>query len=101
MMERRINMHCRPKVLAPIVHPTKCCVQNNYAETIVPHIHPQHTTIVNHDFYKHQHYFPQTQSVENEVTHQHFNVYGQPTPGFGGFGGPRPRPGFGFGPFGR
>jgi spore coat protein D len=99
-------MHCRPKVLAPIVHPTKCCVQNNYSETIVPHIHPQHTTIVNHDFYKHQHYFPQTQSVDNEVTHQHFNVYGQaPAPGFGfggpGFGGPRPRPGFGPGPFGR
>ncbi|WP_368657246.1 CotD family spore coat protein [Metabacillus halosaccharovorans] len=97
-------MHCRPKVMAPIVHPTKCCVNNTYSETIVPHIHPQHTTTVNHEFYKHQHYFPQTQSVQNEVTHQHFNVYG-PTPGFGpgagpGAGpGPVPRPGFGPGPF--
>ncbi|MFC0271657.1 CotD family spore coat protein [Metabacillus herbersteinensis] len=105
-------MHCKPKMMAPIVHPTKCCVQNNYSETIVPHIHPQHTTIVNHEHFKHQHYFPQTQSVVNEVTNQQFNAYG-PRPGFGGPGGPGfaggapggypgpgGRPGFG-GPFGR
>jgi spore coat protein D len=93
---------CKQNVMAPIVHPTKCCVKNTCSETVVPHIHPQHTTTVNHEFYKHQHYFPQTQSFENEVTHQHFNVYGQqPGPGYG-FGGPGPGPGFGgFGPFGR
>ncbi|MBM7602047.1 spore coat protein D [Metabacillus crassostreae] len=90
-------MHCKPNVMAPIIHPTKCCVNHNYSETIVPHIHPQHTTTVNNEFFKHQHYFPQTQSVENEVAHQHFNVYG-PTPGYGQ-GAPVPRPGFGPGPF--
>ncbi|MED4453766.1 CotD family spore coat protein [Metabacillus fastidiosus] len=100
-------MHCRPKVMAPIIHPTKKCCVNTYSETIVPHIHPQHTTIVNHEHYKHQHYFPQSTSVVNEVTNQHFASLGpapfpRPRPGFGGFGGPG-GPGVfpGYGPFGR
>ncbi|WP_019393126.1 CotD family spore coat protein [Priestia filamentosa] len=75
--------HCnRPKVLPPIVHPTKCCTTNSYEEVIVPHIHPSHTTHVHHTNFKHQHYFPHTQSTENVVTNQQFN-YGQRPP-FGG-----------------
>lgn len=118
-------MHCGPKksnVLPAVVHPTKCCVNNTFQNNVVPHIHPQHTTTVNHINYDHVHYFPQTQSVVNEVTNQQFVAgsgpapvpgfggapgfgagapgFGGPTPGFGGpgFGGPAPGfggPGFG------
>jgi spore coat protein D len=67
-------MYCKPShVLPAIVHPTKCCVNHNCCNYVVPHIHPTHTTTVNHHMYQHQHYFPQTQSVVNEASHQHFN----------------------------
>lgn len=95
-------MHCKCPtcVLPPIVHPTNCCVNHTCKNYVVPHIHPQHTTTVNHEFFAHQHYYPQTQSVVNEVTHQHFNAGPGPVPGGfpgpfpgaapGGFPGPRP-----------
>ncbi|MBS2969358.1 spore coat protein CotH [Metabacillus sp. KIGAM252] len=66
----------RPYMMPPIVHPTQCCVQNTCSTTAVPHIHPQHTTNVNHQMYQHLHYYPQTQSAVNEVSHQHFNCSG-------------------------
>ncbi|MTH52118.1 spore coat protein CotH [Bacillus mangrovi] len=69
----------RPYMMPPIVHPTQCCMTNTCSTTVVPHIHPQHTTNVNHQMYQHLHYHPQTQSAVNEVSHQHFNC-----------GGPRP-----------
>ncbi|UII54587.1 spore coat protein [Cytobacillus spongiae] len=83
-------MYCgpRPNVLPTVVHPTKCCVTNSFENNIVPHVHPTHTTNVNHINYKHEHYFPQTFSNVNEVTHQHFNA----GPGYPPYG---PRPGFG------
>ncbi|KAB2333635.1 MULTISPECIES: CotD family spore coat protein [Bacillaceae] len=99
-------MHCGPKktnVLPAVVHPTKCCVNNTFQNNVVPHIHPTHTTTVNHINYDHVHYFPQTQSTVNEVTNQQFVAGPGPVPGFGaapGFGGPGPgfgAPGPGFG----
>ncbi|QPC46657.1 spore coat protein [Mangrovibacillus cuniculi] len=97
-------MHCRPKVMPAVVHPTKCCVTHSFDEVIVPHIHPTHTTNVNHTLYKHQHYFPQTASNVNEVSNQQFNCGGNPpgpgfpgaaAPGFQGPAGPGfPRQGF-------
>jgi len=69
-------MHCRPNMVAPIVYPTKCCVNNTYSTTVVPHIHPTHTTNVHHQMYKHLHYYPQTQSFANETYHQHYNCMG-------------------------
>ncbi|MEK5324803.1 CotD family spore coat protein [Aeribacillus sp. FSL M8-0254] len=69
-------MKCRPNVLQPIVHPTKCCVNHSHSTTIVPHIHPIHTTNVNHQMYQHLHYFPHTQSAVNNVSHQHFQCMG-------------------------
>lgn len=69
-------MHCRPNMVAPIVHPTKCCVNHMYSTTIVPHIHPTHTTNVHHHMYKHLHYYPHTQSVASETYNQHFNCMG-------------------------
>ncbi|MEH7441649.1 CotD family spore coat protein, partial [Bacillus sp. JJ1122] len=89
-------MYCKPtNVLPTVVHPTKCCVNHNYVNNVVPHIHPTHTTNVNHINYDHVHYFPQTQSTVNQVTNQNF--YGGSGPGVGPMG-PRPRPGFGGAP---
>lgn len=79
-MKGEISMNGRPNMMAPIVHPTKCCVQHSYSTTIVPHIHPSHTTHVNHQMYQHNHYFPQTESMVNELSNQHFNCPG-PGPG--------------------
>ncbi|MDQ0271030.1 CotD family spore coat protein [Cytobacillus purgationiresistens] len=116
--------HCGPKthVCPPIVHPTKCCVNHTCENVIVPHIHPSHTTNVNHINYQHEHFFPHTESCSTEVTNQQFAEgpggfggpgfggpgYGGPGfggPGFGGpgYGGPGfgPRPGFGGPGFGR
>ncbi|MCA1037101.1 spore coat protein [Bacillus infantis] len=85
-------MHCgpRPNICPAVVHPTKCCVNHTFQNNVVPHIHPTHTTTVNHINFQHQHYFPQTQSVVNEVTNQQFVAGPGPAPGFGGpgFGGP-------------
>lgn len=91
-------MYCGPRptnVFPATVSPTKCCVNHTFQNNIVPHIHPSHTTTVNHIHFQHQHYFPHTQSVVNEVTNQQFAAVPGPVPG--GFG--VPRPGFGPGPF--
>lgn len=82
-------MHCQCPTccLPPIVHPAKCFVNNTCQNYIVPHIHPSHTTNVNHQFYAHQHHYPHTESFVNEVSHQHFNVAPGPVP--------RPFPGAG------
>ncbi|RSK27340.1 spore coat protein CotH [Bacillus sp. HMF5848] len=69
-------MHCRPKVLPTVVHPTKNCVQHQFQNYVVPHIHPTHNTLVNHHIYNHTHYFPQTNSVENVVSNQQFTCPG-------------------------
>ena len=74
-------MHCPPHVMAPIVHPPKCCTQHYFQATVVPHIHPSHTTHVNHHLFQHQHYFPHTESVVSQVANQHCI-----------FPGPGPRP---------
>jgi spore coat protein D len=63
----------RPHVMKPIVHQMKCCTNHMCNETIVPHVHPSHTTNVNHQMYKHYHYYPHTESMVNEVSNQHFN----------------------------
>lgn len=78
--------------MAPIVHPTKCCVKNLYSTTEVPHIHPSHTTYVNNQQFQHKHYFPQTDSMVDSVSHQHFNC-GPGGPGMGGAPGMGGQPG--------
>ncbi|UAL45715.1 spore coat protein [Sutcliffiella horikoshii] len=75
--------NCRPNMMGPIVHPTKCCVKNLYSTTEVPHIHPSHTTYVNNQQFQHKHYFPHTDSMVDSVSHQHFNC-GPGGPGMGG-----------------
>ncbi|KAA0550184.1 spore coat protein CotH [Bacillus sp. BGMRC 2118] len=90
-------MNGRPNIMAPIVHPTKYCVKHHFQTTIVPHIHPSHTTHVNHHMYQHNHYFPHTESVVNEVSNQHLNCPG-PMPGLGAVPGPGVMPNPGMGP---
>ncbi|KJE27976.1 inner spore coat D family protein [Geobacillus kaustophilus] len=64
-------MHCLPNVTAPIVHPPHCNVLHHFEATIVPHIHPSHTTHVYHHLYEHQHYFPHTESVVAQAASRH------------------------------
>ncbi|MEK4656095.1 CotD family spore coat protein [Bacillus sp. FSL H8-0534] len=75
----------------PVVHPTKQCVTNTFSTTVVPHIHPTHTTHVHHQQVKSQHFFPQTVSnvnVVEPVAPGFGGVGGFGGPGVGGFGGP-------------
>ncbi len=58
--------NCPTQYAQPIVSPTRQYVQTNVSNTVVPHIHPSHTTIVNRHNINNQHYFPHTQSVVNE-----------------------------------
>lgn len=95
-------MHCRPRptnICPTVVHPTECCVNHNHVNNVVPHVHPSHTTNVNHINYDHVHYFPHTESTVTEVTNQQF--YGGPGPvpfGAGPAAPYAPGPGYGAGP---
>ena len=75
-------MYCRPtKVLPAVVHPTKCCVNHNFENVIVPHVFPSHTTTVNHTNFQSQEHFPHSQSVVNEVSNTDVGpVPGPPPP---------------------
>lgn len=93
--------NCRPNMIGPIVHPTKCCVKNLQSVTEVAHIHPSHTTYVNNQMFQHKHYFPHTESMVDSVSHQNFNCgpgapgMGQGAPGqvMGAYQGPGGMPG--------
>lgn len=88
-MKGEKRMHCS-KVWPAVIHPTKCCVNHTFSNNIVPHIHPSHTTTVNHVNFQHQHYFPHSQSQVTQVTHQHFAAPPGQVPPFAGGCGPRP-----------
>lgn len=75
-----------------IVHPTKENVVHKCTEETVKHIHPSHTTIVNHHLVKNEHLFPHTTSVVN--TFDEVNVMGAST----GPAGMGPGMGMGMGP---
>lgn len=60
-----------PTQVAPTqVSPTQEFVNTNVMNTVVPHVHPSHTTTVNKHVFTHQHSFPHTQSVVNECFNQ-------------------------------
>ncbi|MGG6445828.1 CotD family spore coat protein [Pseudobacillus badius] len=76
---------CPPQVLPaqfdpPLVSPTQQFVKTNVFNTVVPHIHPSHTTTVNKHMIHHQHYFPHTESVVNECCEQHLMCGMPPRP---------------------
>ncbi|WP_330949615.1 CotD family spore coat protein [Virgibacillus sp. MG-45] len=71
-----------------IVYPVKqYCVQH-CTESEVEHVHPSHTTVMNHHLIKNKHVFPYSTSVQNTV--DSVDIYGgtfpvpyppRPTPG--------------------
>lgn len=48
-----------------IVHPTKHNCVNQYSESVVEHVHPSHTTVMNHHLVKNKHIYPHSTSVQN------------------------------------
>lgn len=60
-------------VTPPVIHPTTNIVNHTFSATVVPHIHPVHTTTINHHMYQHKHYCPQTASCAEEVCNQQIN----------------------------
>ncbi len=50
-----------------VVHPTQENVVHQCSEETVQHIHPSHTTVVNHHLIKNQHVYPHSTSVQNTV----------------------------------
>ncbi|MBO0999641.1 hypothetical protein IOC57_18080 [Bacillus sp. SD075] len=56
-----------PTQVAPAqVSPTQQYVNTNVSNTVIPVVHPSHTTTVNKHVNTYKHYFPHTQSVVNE-----------------------------------
>ncbi|MGE7764798.1 CotD family spore coat protein [Peribacillus sp. NPDC096540] len=56
-----------PTQVAPAqVSPTQQFVNTNVSNTVIPVVHPSHTTTVNKHCNTYKHYFPHTQSVVNE-----------------------------------
>ncbi|WP_042457732.1 CotD family spore coat protein [Neobacillus dielmonensis] len=68
-------------VTPPVIHPTTNLVNHTFSTTIVPHIHPVHTTTVNHHLFQHKHYCPQTASCAEDVCHQQINCCNPCAPG--------------------
>ncbi|MGG4267494.1 CotD family spore coat protein [Peribacillus simplex] len=63
--------HCPPNMLPTQVAPTQFSptqqyVNTNVSNTVIPVVHPSHTTTVNKHVNTYKHYFPHTQSVVNE-----------------------------------
>lgn len=56
-------VHCGTKT---IVDPVINNVQHTYSEEVIEHIHPVHTTVVNHHKVKNVHMYPHTTSFANE-----------------------------------
>ncbi|AOH55465.1 hypothetical protein ABE28_013995 [Peribacillus muralis] len=67
-----------PSQTAPAqVNPTKQYVNTNVSNTVIPVVHPSHTTTVNKHVNTYKHYFPHTQSVVNECYTQNL-ICGKP-----------------------
>ncbi|MCD4839120.1 spore coat protein [Neobacillus sedimentimangrovi] len=64
----------------PVIHPTKHFVNHTFSTTVVPHIHPVHTTTVNHHLFQHKHYCPHTTSCAQDVCNQHLDCCNQCPP---------------------
>lgn len=103
---RKKPCHCTQPV-KEVVYPVQNNVVHKCSEETVQHIHPIHTTVMNHHLIKNEHLYPQTTSVEN--IYEEVDVSGSgPGAGMGpGIGGPGQGPnqvagamvpGAGFGP---
>lgn len=66
------NHRCRPRCgcqrpVREIVHPVKENVVHCCTEETVCHVHPSHTTVVNHHLIRNEHVYPHTTSHRNTV----------------------------------
>lgn len=105
-MRHRHGPHCGCHACKTIVYPTKHNCVNKYSESTVNHVHPSHTTIMDHHLVKNNHFFPHSTSVQPtwnsvdqfggayEVPAQPGQVAGASSPP----GGPGYGPGMGQGP---
>jgi spore coat protein D len=59
--------------MPPVIHPTQQIVNHTFSTTVVPHIHPVHTTTINHHMFQHKHYCPQSASTAEECCNQHID----------------------------
>lgn len=75
---------CAPNVAPPIVHPPKHCYMNTFSSTLVPHIHPMQTTIVNHHTMKHAHLFPQSTNFAKTCNNVNLGPVAGIAPFYGG-----------------
>jgi spore coat protein D len=94
-MRHRRGCRC-PKC---VVYPTKHNVVHHCTEETVQHVHPSHTTVMNHHLIKNQHVFPHSTSVQNTVNSvdEYGGSFEVPAgPGMGP--GPGMAPGMGMGP---
>ncbi|MGE7184691.1 CotD family spore coat protein [Peribacillus sp. NPDC006672] len=68
-----------PTQIAPTqVSPTQQFVNTNVSNTVIPVVHPSHTTTVNKHCNTYKHYFPHTCSVVNECFTQNLICSGRP-----------------------
>ncbi|QXE00231.1 CotD family spore coat protein [Terribacillus sp. DMT04] len=58
-------VHCGTKT---VVDPVMNNVQHTYSQEVIEHIHPVHTTVVNHHKVNNVHMYPHTTSFANEET---------------------------------
>ena len=58
---------CRCNDTRDIVYPTRKEVKNTYSEETINHIHPSHTTVINHHTIRNVHFYPHTTSYEERV----------------------------------
>ncbi|MDC3415336.1 CotD family spore coat protein [Aquibacillus salsiterrae] len=65
-----------------VVYPTKYNEVHTCSENTVEHVHPSHTTVVNHHLIKNAHVYPHSTSYANEVDSVDFYAgsYHVPTP---------------------
>lgn len=64
------------KPVREVVHPVKHNVVHRHTKEIVKHVHPSHTTVMNHHLVKNKHVFPHSTSVKN--TYNEVDVFGRP-----------------------
>ena len=94
-MRHHHGRHCGCQSCKTIVYPTKHNCVNQYSESVVNHVHPSHTTVMNHHTVKNNHVFPHSTSVQNSSNsvNQYGGSFNVPSPG-GQVGGAM-SPGFG------
>lgn len=79
-----------------IIYPTKHNKVDTFSENVVEHIHPSHTSVVNHHLIKNKHLYPHSTSHHNTCNSvdMHSPPFPAPSPGqVGGAMTPPPAPG--------